>query len=227
MTREAQRGRRRGRDARYERGEAPRGKRPTRGKEQKGGQGRTVNFRYGTPRKAGSSRRDKKASLQVAAPEDDSFLLSPSCPFISLRVPFGRERPGKLYEEKRRLSFPTKVSFKTRGTLRSKRKKAQYDPLLLSAPSLVNAAAATPLIGCSSCRNCRRSPTRNLARRKYSLMSSYPFTRFFFSSHVLFMFFRRSDQQRKKIIECLLNFQFRTCVLQNRNLAKLEENRLQ
>lgn len=35
-------------------------------------QGRTVNFCYGTPRKAGSGRRDKKASPQVAAPENDS-----------------------------------------------------------------------------------------------------------------------------------------------------------
>lgn len=93
-------------------------------RRRRGGQGRTVNFRYGTPRKAGSGRRDKKASPQVAAPEDDSFLspLSPTLPLIlslSLRLPFGQERPGKLCEERRRLSSPTKVSLKIRETLRS------------------------------------------------------------------------------------------------------------
>lgn len=146
----------------------------------RGGQGRTVNFRYGTPRKAGSGRRDKKANPQVAALEDDSFLLLSSCPTppLFLRLPF--ERPGKLCEERRRLSFPTKVSLKIRETLRSttlKRKrvlgsKKGRGP---SQPPLVKAAVATLLIGCSSRRNCWRSPTQNLARRKYGLMSSSSF----------------------------------------------------
>lgn len=39
-------------------------------------QRRTVNFRYGTPRKAGSDRRDKKPGPQVAAPENHSSCLS-------------------------------------------------------------------------------------------------------------------------------------------------------
>lgn len=105
---------RRRRETRKRRGPAGRRRR-------RGGQGRTVNFRYGTPRKAGSGRRDKKASPQVAAPENDSFLLPSSCPTppLSLRLPFGQERPGKLCEERRRLSSPTKVSLKIRETLRS------------------------------------------------------------------------------------------------------------
>lgn len=45
-------------------------------------QRRTVNFRYGTPRKAGSDRRDKKPGPQVAAPENHSSCLS-----LSLSLP--------------------------------------------------------------------------------------------------------------------------------------------
>lgn len=106
---------------REERRRKTRKRRDPAGRRRRGGQGRTVNFRYGTPRKAGSGRRDKKASPQVAAPEDDSFLLPSSCPTppLSLRLPFGQERPGKLCEERRRLSSPTKVSLKIRETLRS------------------------------------------------------------------------------------------------------------
>lgn len=103
-------------------------------------------------------------------------LHPPSPP--PLRVPFGRERPGKLCEERRRLSSTTKVFLKIRGTHYTignaeERKRRVSGPD--GAPRTLVKAAATSLIGCSSHRNCQRSPTRNLARRKYGLMSSFSF----------------------------------------------------
>lgn len=155
----------------------PAGRRRTRG-----GQGRTVNFRYGTPRKAGSGRRDKKASPQVAAPEDDSFLLPSSCPTpLALYAFLLGKNNRENCEERQRLSSPTKVSLKIRETLRSatlKRKRVLGSKGL----PLVKTAVATLLIGCSH-RNC--SPTRNLARRKYDLMCPPPLL-FFYAT---FMFF--------------------------------------
>lgn len=67
-------------------------------------------------------RRDKKASLQVAAPQDDSFLSAPLSPALLSHAflsppPFDRERLGKTVRgETRRLLSLTKVSFKIRGT---------------------------------------------------------------------------------------------------------------
>lgn len=160
-----------------------------------GRQGRTVNFRYGTPRKAGSGRRDKKASPQVAAPEDDSFLLPSFCPTppLSLRLPFGQERPGKLCEARRRLSSSTKVSLKIRETLRSATLKRKGTRLERPPRSLRRrwrlCSSAAPRIVIADVR-----PRENLARRKYDLMSfSSSFVCFFFFSHATFVFFHYLD----------------------------------
>lgn len=145
-----------------------------------GGQGRTVNFRYGTPRKAGSGRRDKKASPQVAAPEDDSFLLhsiQPPPPPPLARSSRARTT-GKTVRREAAV-VPTKVSLKIRGTPHD-RQRGEGGYTREGLRSLIRRRQRRLRSSDPRIVIARRSPTRNLARRKYGLMSSSSFSSFFF-----------------------------------------------
>lgn len=110
-----------------------------------------------------------------------SFIPPPSLPShpASSRVPLERERPGKLCE-KRRLSSLQRCPLKFVGQrVIVQRSGGERGGRHSRRATIVKAAASFIE---SPHRNCRRSPTRNLARRKYGLMSS------FFSSLPFFFF---------------------------------------
>lgn len=129
-------------------------------------QRRTVNFRYGTPRKAGSDRRDKKPGPQVAAPENHSSCLSLSlslprfsffsCPWAARP---GRGIGGKIVGEERRLALKGvpqnwDTSWDTSiGNGGEERREA-----------LVKAASLGPVIAAAA------RPREIAVRRKYGLM---------------------------------------------------------
>lgn len=126
-------------------------------------QRRTVNFRYGTPRKAGSDRRDKKPGPQVAAPKNHSSCLSLSlslprfsffsCPWAARP---GRGIGGKIVGEKRRLALkgvPQNSWDTSIGNGGEERREA-----------LVKAASLGPVIAAAA------RPREIAVRRKYGLM---------------------------------------------------------
>lgn len=140
-------------------------------------QGRTVNFRYGTPRKAGSPvGAIKRPVCRLLLPRMTPSSCSPPVPrlpFSSLWLENGLEncarRDGGCCPSQR---YPLKfVGHHDCGN--AKEKKRVFDSV--SLPPLVK-STPTSLIGCSSHRNCRCSPTRNHASRIYGLMSSVSFS---------------------------------------------------
>lgn len=118
-----------------------------------------VNFRYGTPRKAGSGGAIKRPVHRLLLPRMTFYLL-----LFRLRI------AGKTVERREAAVVFSKVSLKIRGTPRSVGGRSiAVEERDRERETLVKAAL---LIGSSLPRNCCHSPTRNRARRKYGLMSS-------------------------------------------------------
>lgn len=122
---------------------------------------------------------------------------TPSSPLLLLT----ENGSGKLCEERRggccpSQRYPLKFvghrhdcgNAKEKDSIRGERERERESPL---SPSPLVKTAATPLIGCSSHRNCRCSPTRNHARRIYDLMSS-AFSLSLFLVRFFYLFFFRA-----------------------------------
>lgn len=157
----------------------------------------------------------------------------PSCPTpSSLLLLLTENGSGKLCEERRGGCYPSQrypLKFVGHrhdcGNAKEKdsiRRERESPP----SPSPLVKTAATPLIGCSSHRNCRCSPTRNHARRIYDLMSS-AFSLSLFLVRFFFYFVHCVLSRRLKCRRydrgCL--FIFHICASKrNRGFDKLENN---